>query len=83
MDMRALSLKAGGPFLTPRRNPPPTWAPLPAAEIGSLAIGPRRGTRQPERWPRLAASASGKKSKGGPDGDEPKNRASSSGNFIL
>uniref|UniRef100_A0ACD5XG22 Uncharacterized protein n=1 Tax=Avena sativa TaxID=4498 RepID=A0ACD5XG22_AVESA len=78
MDMRALNLKAGGPFLTPRRNPPAAWAPLPAGEIGSLAIGSRRGTR----WPKLAVSASGKKNRSSPDrgdSDEAKSKASSSG----
>ena len=81
MDMRALNVKAGGPFFTPRRNPPATWAPPPSAETGSLAIGARQ---QSARWPKLAVSASGKKSRNSPDrgdGDEPRNKASSSGNF--
>ncbi|KAM0925907.1 hypothetical protein ACQ4PT_003803 [Festuca glaucescens] len=79
MDMRALNLKAGGPFLAPRRTPPATWAPLPAGETGSLAVRQTRGSRQPAPWPRLAASASGKKGQSSPDGDEPRNKASSSG----
>ncbi|KAE8809534.1 hypothetical protein D1007_13821 [Hordeum vulgare] len=76
MDMRALGLKAaaGPSFLAPRprRHPPATWAPRPAGEIG---LGPRSG----RRWPGLAVSASGKKSRHGRDGDDPKSRPSSSG----
>ncbi|XP_048568408.1 uncharacterized protein LOC125548935 [Triticum urartu] len=72
MDMRALNLKAAGPsFLAPRRHPPATWAPLPAGEIG------RR--RQPARLTKLAVSASGKKSRNGRDGDDPKSKPSPSG----
>ncbi|KAL5221331.1 hypothetical protein ABZP36_026044 [Zizania latifolia] len=62
--------------------------PSPLARL----VGPasRRGTphrrpgrwwrRQPARWPKLAVRASGRKSKNGrDDGDQPKNKASSSG----
>jgi hypothetical protein len=39
-----------------------------------------RWMRQPVRWPRLAVSASGRKGNNGrEDGDEPKNKAASSG----
>ncbi|TVU36247.1 hypothetical protein EJB05_18172 [Eragrostis curvula] len=83
MDMWALNLKAGGPCLTPRHTLPAaaTSSPLAAAgEIGSLAVGLTRLKRQPARWPRLAVSASGRKSKNSrEDDDEPKNKASPSG----
>jgi hypothetical protein len=81
MGMWALNLKAGGPCLTPRPQPA-TSSPLAAAtgEIGSLAVGLTRWRRQPARWPRLVVSASGRKSKSSrEDGDESKEKASSSG----
>lgn len=84
-DMWALTPNSGGSSCLPaRRTPPPLAA---AGEAGSLAAGPGRWCswrrRQPaERWPKLAVSASGRKSKGGRDeggGDEPKkNKAASS-----
>ncbi|XP_062227889.1 uncharacterized protein LOC133926125 [Phragmites australis] len=76
MDMWALKLKAGGPCLTRRHPLPASSSPFAAAgEIGSLAVG------QPARWPRLAVSASGRKSKNNrEDGDEEiKNKAFTSG----
>uniref|UniRef100_A0A0D3EX52 Uncharacterized protein n=1 Tax=Oryza barthii TaxID=65489 RepID=A0A0D3EX52_9ORYZ len=83
--MWALTPNSGGSSCLPaRRTPPPLAA---AGEAGSLAAGPGRWCswrrRQPaERWPKLAVSASGRKSKGGRDeggGDEPKkNKAASS-----
>lgn len=77
--MWALNLKAGGSCLTPRHPQPAARSPL-AAGIGSLAVGPMRWMRQPVRWPRLAVSASGRKGNNGrEDGDEPKNKAASSG----
>jgi hypothetical protein len=82
MDMWALNLKAGGPCLTPRHPQPARSSPLAATagEIGSLAAGLTRWRRQPARWPRLVASASGRKSKSSrEDGDESKDKASSSG----
>ncbi|KAL6840072.1 hypothetical protein ACP4OV_029882 [Aristida adscensionis] len=81
MDMWALNVKAGGPCLTPRPRQPPAWRPLAAGEIGSPAAAPARWRRQPAaRWPRLAASAAGRKNRSGrEDGDEPKNKLPSSG----
>ncbi|CAO1942549.1 unnamed protein product [Urochloa humidicola] len=81
MDMWALNLKTGGPCLTPRQPQPATPSLLAAAgEIGSLAVGLTRWRRQPARWPRLVASASGRKSKSSrEDGEESKDKASSSG----
>uniref|UniRef100_A0A804QX35 Uncharacterized protein n=1 Tax=Zea mays TaxID=4577 RepID=A0A804QX35_MAIZE len=76
--MWALNLKAGGSCLTPRHPQPAARSSL-AAGIGSLAVG-MRWMRQPVRWPRLAVSASGRKGNNGrEDGDEPKNKAASSG----
>jgi hypothetical protein len=85
MDMWALNLKAGGHCLTPRQLLPATSSRLAAAgEIGSLALGPTRLRCQPARWPRLVVSASGRKSKNNRgDGDDPKNKASSSGRFFC
>ncbi|CAL4972784.1 unnamed protein product [Urochloa decumbens] len=81
MDMWALNLKAGGPCLTPRQRQPATPSPFAAAgEIGSLAVGLTRWRRPPALWPRLVASASGRKSKSSrEDGDESKDKVSSSG----
>jgi len=84
MDMWALNLKAGGPCLTARPQQA-TPSPLAAAgEIGSLAVGLTRWRRQPARWPRLVVSASGRRSKSSrEDGEESKDKASSSGRSYL
>ena len=80
MDMWALNLKAGGPCFTPRPQPATPSPPAAAGEIGSLAVGLTRWRRQPARWPRLVVSASGRRSKSSrEDGDESKDKASSSG----
>jgi hypothetical protein len=82
MDIWALNLKAGGSCLTPRHPLPTTSTRLAAAGgIGSLALGATRLKWQSERWPRLAVSASGRKNSRD-DGDDPKNKASSSGRFF-
>ncbi|KAF8664054.1 hypothetical protein HU200_054961 [Digitaria exilis] len=81
MDMWALNLKAGGSCLMPRHAQPPPASPLASAgEIGSLSVRLTRWKRQPARWPRLVVNASGRKSKSSrEDGDESKDKASSSG----
>uniref|UniRef100_A0A0E0JRY2 YqgE/AlgH family protein n=1 Tax=Oryza punctata TaxID=4537 RepID=A0A0E0JRY2_ORYPU len=85
--MWALTPNSGGSSCLPARHtppPPPTWAPLPAGEAGSLAAGPGRWWRRRQpvaRWPKLAVNASGRKSKSNRDdgdGDEAKNKAASS-----
>ncbi|KAG8085628.1 hypothetical protein GUJ93_ZPchr0010g11081 [Zizania palustris] len=78
--MWALSMKAGGPCLTPRRLGPAAWGPLATGEAGrsAVAAGRRLGRRGPAL---VAVGASGRGSKNGPgDGrdDEAKDKASSS-----